>query len=52
MRANTERSFGKPESRKSSGRALKERRKGINEAELWKAIITAVEVKQRKSEII
>ena len=43
IRANTERSFGKPESRKSSGRALKERRKGKNEAELRKAIIMAEE---------
>ena len=43
MRANTKRSFVKPESRTSSGRALKERQKGKNEAELRKAIIAAKE---------
>ena len=43
MRANTKRSVGKPESGKSTERALKERRKGKNEAEPRRIIITAIE---------
>ena len=43
IRANTKRSVGKPESGKSAERALKERRKGKNEAELRKTRIAAEE---------